>query len=313
MNNISCQIKKPVLVTGAHRSGSTWVGKIIAAYPGLVYIHEPFNITMHQPGICSARFDHWFTYITDANESRFYKPLRKTVRLQYDLLAALRANPRPQFFEKEIREWIRFSRYRLHDMQPLLKDPIAVFSAEWMARSFEMQVIVLIRHPAAFVSSLMRKGWTYSFTHFLHQPLLMEEQLGLFKNEIAEYAARPPEIIDQACLLWRIIYHIVSKYQARHDDWIFLRHEDISRDPLRYFNLLFVELGLELTPDIETMIKEYSNSANPIESSLTNHELKLNSRANIWNWKQRLTSKEIVHIRQKVEDVSMKFYTSEDW
>ena len=32
---------KPILVTGSHRSGSTWVGKMLATSPSVNYIHEP--------------------------------------------------------------------------------------------------------------------------------------------------------------------------------------------------------------------------------------------------------------------------------
>ena len=44
---------KPILVTGAHRSGTTWVGKMLALAPGVAYLHEPFSPThpeRTQPG-----------------------------------------------------------------------------------------------------------------------------------------------------------------------------------------------------------------------------------------------------------------------
>jgi hypothetical protein len=31
----------PILVTGAHGSGTTWVGKLLALAPGTGYAHEP--------------------------------------------------------------------------------------------------------------------------------------------------------------------------------------------------------------------------------------------------------------------------------
>ncbi len=31
----------PILVTGTHRSGTTWVGKMLAAGPSTAYISEP--------------------------------------------------------------------------------------------------------------------------------------------------------------------------------------------------------------------------------------------------------------------------------
>jgi hypothetical protein len=39
----------PVLVTGIHRSGTTWVGKMLAAAPGVVYINEPLT-GIHRSG-----------------------------------------------------------------------------------------------------------------------------------------------------------------------------------------------------------------------------------------------------------------------
>jgi hypothetical protein len=66
--------KKPILVTGSHRSGSTWVGRMLAEAPAVFYIHEPFSVS-HPPGagICKARFTYWFTYITRKNEAAYYK------------------------------------------------------------------------------------------------------------------------------------------------------------------------------------------------------------------------------------------------
>ena len=35
------QNASPILVTGSHRSGSTWVGKMLSVAPHVAYIHEP--------------------------------------------------------------------------------------------------------------------------------------------------------------------------------------------------------------------------------------------------------------------------------
>jgi len=41
---------KPILVTGSHRSGTTWAGRVLAFSPTpLGYIWEPFN-PRHRPG-----------------------------------------------------------------------------------------------------------------------------------------------------------------------------------------------------------------------------------------------------------------------
>ena len=56
--------KKIILITGSPRSGTTWIGKMIASAPSVGYIHEPFN-PAHNTGICAACIEDWFTYITN--------------------------------------------------------------------------------------------------------------------------------------------------------------------------------------------------------------------------------------------------------
>jgi hypothetical protein len=45
--------QSPILVTGAHRTGTTWVGKMLAASPQVAYISEPLNV-WHRPGVLRA-------------------------------------------------------------------------------------------------------------------------------------------------------------------------------------------------------------------------------------------------------------------
>jgi hypothetical protein len=55
-------MKKPILVTGSHRSGTTWVGRMISLDIDVGYIHEPFNISL-PPGYNKLELNYWFTYI----------------------------------------------------------------------------------------------------------------------------------------------------------------------------------------------------------------------------------------------------------
>ena len=69
---------KPILVTGAHRSGTTWVGKMLALAPGVAYIHEPFS-PRTAAGLSPAGFDRYFTVVTEENEARYRPGLERTV------------------------------------------------------------------------------------------------------------------------------------------------------------------------------------------------------------------------------------------
>src|SRR5688500_10504228 len=111
----------PILVTGAHRSGTSWVGRIIALSPAVFYIHEPFNVSDGPgPGICGVTFENWFTYIDATNERSYYAPLHKTIALQYGLAAALRSIRSRADLWRVAGEYSLVTKHRLRKARPLL-------------------------------------------------------------------------------------------------------------------------------------------------------------------------------------------------
>ncbi|PZD73257.1 hypothetical protein C1752_02349 [Acaryochloris thomasi RCC1774] len=288
---------------------------MIAGNPSVVYIREPFNVS-HPPGIgiSSARFDHWYTYISDENADCFYRKIERTLNFSYGLGAELREEKRSKNLYKISREFLAFNKYKILGKRPLLKDPLALLSAEWLASKFDMDVVVLIRHPAAFASSLKQKGWEFSFSNFLDQDELMRDHLYPFEAALKSYANGDYDIIDQASLLWKVLHHMIQKYQETHGDWLFVRHEDVSEQPLLVFQDIFNYLNLEFTEKNSQVIKEYSSVSNPVEgTSDVTHTLRRNSKDNIKSWKNKLTTTEIERIRTQVEAVSCNFYADEDW
>ena len=74
-----------MLVTGAHRSGTTWVGKMLAAGGGLAYVSEPLNV-LHRPGVMRAAVAHWYTFISKENEGQYLDALRHQRAFRYPTL-----------------------------------------------------------------------------------------------------------------------------------------------------------------------------------------------------------------------------------
>lgn len=310
----SQRAKQPILVTGSNRSGSTWVGSMLGLSPALGYINEPLKLK-YRAGMCAFEFERWFTYISAENEALYLDAIRRMMAFRFNLRADIQQPQRPHSLAYTFKTFGLWQLYRLFGVQPLLKDPVAVFSAEWFEATFDTKVIVMIRHPAAFVSSLKRYNHTFPFAHFAEQPLLMDRFLSPFAAEIHAQAHQPSDIIDQAILLWNCIYHTVIGYKQRHPDWFFLRHEDVSAEPLHYFQKLYQFCSVELTPTIESRIQQFSSPQNPTEIPLVkgHHHIHLDSKANIQNWKKRLTAEEIRRIYMGTQRVASVFYTDDEW
>ena len=155
--------KRPILVTGAHRSGTTWVGKMLAASGEAAYISEPLN-RWHRPGKLRAAAKYWYTYIDEVNEGEFLPAFKETLAFEYHAWAEIKSLRSIKDGLRMLRDWRIFIQGKLFDKRALLKDPFAVFSAPWFAQKLDCQVVITVRHPAAVASSLKRLNWSFDFS-----------------------------------------------------------------------------------------------------------------------------------------------------
>lgn len=305
--------RSPILVTGAHRSGTTWVGKMLAVSSRTAYISEPLNV-MHRPGVLRAPVRNWYTYICSENESPYLPAFQETLRFRYHYLSEILSLRSFKDAGRLGRDAGIFLRGWMRRQRPLLKDPFAIFSAPWFASRLGCRVVITVRHPAAFASSLKRLDWPFDFTHLLAQPLLMRDELEPFRDIMQQFVQSPPDVIEQASLLWRLVYRAVARYCRQFPQFQVVRHEDFSLDPVSGFEQLYTSLGLEFTPGVQQTILGSSSSDNPQElSSRAVHSVRLDSRANLHNWKRRLTGEEIARVRRLTEDTAALFYPEIDW
>ena len=305
------EARKTILVTGSHRSGSTWAGKILALAPNTGYIHEPFNIDI-KCGVIENPFKYWFQYVCEENSDDYEAVLRRVIHYEYPLGNNLARVRTVRNVAKIAKDQGLSLLHKIRNDTPIVKDPISVFSADWLSKIYDMNVLVMIRHPAAFCSSLKIKNWKFDFNNFLNQPLLMDIYLGVFEKEIREFAENEKDIIDQAILLWNCIHHTINIYQQGHPEWLFVKHEDLSNEPVDQFQSIYETFNLEFTSKAKSIILKSSGGHNPMEQQPGNEFLR-NSKANIFNWNKRLSQNEIERIREKTHEISSIFYVEHEW
>jgi len=305
------KISSPILVTGAHRSGTTWVGKMLASNPQTAYISEPLNV-LHRRGIFALGVDQWYAYINAENENKYLPAFQAMLSYRYHFfeeLASLRS--RKDLFRMG-RDLGIFVNGKLRSQRMLIKDPFAVFSTPWFAQKLNCKVVITVRHPGGFASSLKKLNWSFDFRDLLDQPMLMRDHLEKDRADMEKI--RPDDIVEQAALLWRMIYRSVHTTRSLFPDFKIIRHEDLSLDPVAGYKSLYESLELEFTDKVRDTILNSSSSENPTElSKKGTHSVKLDSRANLGNWKKRLTPEEITRIHKMTEDVFPLFYSDNEW
>jgi hypothetical protein len=302
---------QPILVTGTHRSGTTWVGKMLAADSSTAYISEPLNV-LHRPGVLRAKVNYWYQYICEENESEYLPAFNELLEFDYHLWAEIRSIRSRRDFLRMGRDFAIFYNGLMRGLRVLMKDPFAVFSTEWFARRLDCRVVIAVRHPAAFVSSLKRLNWPFDFQDLLDQPLLMRDHLEPYRGQME--SAKADDVIGQSALLWNLIYRSVHTTLEQNPSFIAVRHEDISRDPINKYRELYNSLGLDFTPRVEKIILKSSSSDNPVELSRKKiYSVKLDSRVNMDNWKKRLTVEEIDRVHQMTKEVASLYYSDAEW
>lgn len=295
--------RRPLLVTGSHRSGTTWIGEVLALTPAFEYIFEPFNPDM-QPSWLRHPVTQPYLYITSATEEQFSdiaSSIQRAMDFRFPLAAAFKSRKfvrAPRFaLTNTFHGW----RARQRHARPLLKDPLALLSAPWIADTFEAQILVTVRHPGAFAVSLMDKGWEFDFSSFVKQEDLITGPYSASAKEITAAARRPPPILDQAALLWRCLYGFVADNLERRKDTVIVRHEEVMKDPLQAFGRLFSALGVEQPEALPRALNGHAKRSRLTVASDTDR------------WKARLTENEKARMRQVLGPMDGWLYGETSW
>jgi len=301
------QPRPPILVTGAHRSGTTWVGKVLGLHPGVVYVHEPFNMD-YPPRDFPYRVPHWYFHVPSApREREVWRAYRHLLRataspIRHGLWAARRSPPGP------LRP-LRFLKHAalglLRPRRVLIKDPMALLSAGWVHERFGASVVCTIRNPCAFAGSLKKWNWTFDFRHLAEQPEAVRTFFPEYESQIAEYARQQPDIVDQACLLWNVLHRAVLHHRRRWPGWMFVRYEDLAREPEARFRQVFDHLGLNFDDRIREGLRRFAAGDSETGSSAFGPR---DARGSVETWKRRLTAEEAARVLERTREVAREFY-----
>jgi Sulfotransferase domain len=302
-------VRRPILLTGMPRSGTTWVARILTASGEVGLVNEPFNLAV-SPGTLRVPAEHWYAYVTAETEDRYLPALTSVLEFEYPLARELRRCRSRTDLLHTLKWWRDFGRSR--GLRPLVKEPHAVFSAGWFAERLGSDVVVMVREPLAVVSSWKRLEWSFDFTNLLEQPALMRDWLGPFEAEMTAALSPARDLVDRVALLWRVIYSVVA--DERFPAVRLVRHEDLSRDPVHGYAELYEALGLTFGGNVAKAVEASSSSENPTETSVERpHETRIDSRANLQNWRHRLSEEEIARIRAVTEETAALYYPELVW
>ena len=93
---------RPILITGIHRSGTTWVSRILSYENKLATVNELFNMAPKNKKyyIFNIPLQYWNQYIDNHNSYRFDKGINNLLNYNIDYLNAFKETSSPKDFLK---------------------------------------------------------------------------------------------------------------------------------------------------------------------------------------------------------------------
>lgn len=280
---------KHILVTGLHRSGTTFIGTVLAEAKKAGYVYE----------LCNPDHGHYVDHVTHTCA------ICKLKLINYPYIT------KGSSFEKK---YFRHIKHHLNMRAisrkiSISKDPFILFSSEWYEKKFNAEILITSRNPLSYVSSIKRINWPFDFSDILNQKDLVDTYFPEYIELIERYVDKEKSLIKQATLLWNLGAKYVIEMQKQHTEWHFLKHEEFAENPMQNFESLFNDLNLEYNDSIKSYIDEITNKNNPKESNpKRTHSLVRDSKATIDTWKERLTDLEVNWVLDNTVELGKELY-----
>ena len=265
---------KPIVIAGLPRSGTTWTMSALGTSPGVRTTFEPDNEEQHpaaihakrhlgrypvlRPGDVNRPFHRLWTWILDgAHEGirartalHLLSPGRRDRTFDHkpDLVTwtagTVARDPRPGG-----------GGHRSGSERVVAKSVHLQLAVGWVADNFDVETLVLLRHPANVLASWMEMNLRISSSTILEtRPDIRARYLDRWGVPLPG-----PDRVEQ--LSWRIglLSAALDEVLSENPHFHVRRHEALCADPHVEFRKLFDELGLTWTDRTDTYLSDHDN------------------------------------------------------
>jgi hypothetical protein len=175
-----------------------------------------------------------------------------------------------------------------------------------------MRVVLGVRHPCAWVESVVRRDGGFDFANLL-QPALLEA-LPDHADRIRRFAAKRQEPLREAVLLWQVIQTFQAKYLLRNEHTALFRQEDLVAQPRAEARRLFAFARAAVPAGIDRFLAA-SFGGGAVDHTVGGSDYsRRDGRGVLQKWRERLSGAEQALIRIETEELAQSLgYGKADW
>lgn len=296
------EISDCILLTGAPRSGTTWLMEIFETIPGYSYIFEPFQPEWF-PDSLKTGFKNRLYLLPEANWVKGEEYLKN--------IFTGKIVSRSPLYKYKVNMLIN----RVFSNKLIVKSVRITRLLPWVEKKFELKkIFFIIRHPCAVVASQLKTGYVG------------------YHNENPPYNNRPPtlkEIINEATEINFIKQSIIEKLKKINTQeeilattWCLDSIVPLNQKSKRWDTLIYEKLVTKGESELESILEKIGEKKSlrsaldqmKIPSLLTQNDAKdliKNSNLQLSKWKKTLSDKQIERIIKIVNIFDLNFYTED--
>jgi hypothetical protein len=268
-----------IIVAGSGRSGTTWLGNIIAGDEYRI-LFEPFD-QRRVPEFSGLSLRPYFRPTRDYPQ---WRPMIEKV-IKGDI-----AN-----------EWVDQDLARLDGSRApagvLIKEIRANGVLAWLERNFGCKIVFLLRHPCAVIASRMKLKWETHIDAFLSQPELMEDHLYPYEDVMK----RAETDVEKHAIMW-CVENFIPLNQMKQHNWITCRYEELVDNAAAEVHRILLLLGLDFTDSRRRAIAEVVR---------TNRKVGLTEKRHFLDaWQKAFTQREMTDIGRIVQMFGLTVYNN---
>jgi hypothetical protein len=323
--------RKPILVVGVPRSGTTWVANTLAQAPGTALLHEPDNEKQNILALRWKRNYHRMPHIEPSAEESVYlsfwrqilyesylpnrtvinktgfilmgltdKKLEQYVQQKCEKLTVNESDALPQLPSQFVTSFLSqssFSYQKQRTKRRIVKSVHTGLTLPFISQHLSPEIVIITRHPASVVSSCIQLHLSDADRKVFRQRNLMEAHLNPFTRKIEE----SKESVSAMALQTAIFYYVWEQESKNHPHWYFMSHEALCEDPIAQFRSLYEKLHLDWMPSVEQFLADHDQPGAGFQISRESSTLKD-------KWKQTLTPEQIDQVKKGYQTLPVHLY-----
>ena len=272
---------RPVLVVGLPRSGTTWTAQLLAHAPGWRSVLEPDNEKTSVVALGAKRGLGRFPALSPGDGAEAYRgmwawafagsPVGLGLRIGDRLFRSASSRQREAAASGHVVPRLRLasaaataatrtgraaSRSGVSDPplgsgpRVIVKSVHAPLAVEWVADNFDIDVLVVLRHPANVLASWLELDLPDRDRGLDHRAAVQERY-------VRRWNLPAPGTGPLERVVWQLGLLTVSLEEAaaRHPRWLVRVHEELCVDPPAEFRRLFADLGLEWSDVVDDALE----------------------------------------------------------